>query len=320
MVFYKIQMIANLLHDAVFFDRTCGICGGYYPTNVINCPKCGNILRYMVSKNNRRMGFAEVSLDITRTPDEKNQWIQSIKNTRGCDIVYRIRAYSYSGDDGVLNPPDIFPYLASGRKVLLEAGEPLPPKVFKSSDPVSPTKIQITWILNQDTKLKFLDSPKMVGQVGQTTHSVAATMHANEITEQATKNEQLEIPVDNPFVVIPPTNTVKMDDVPTGTTEIGTPIYNVQTTQPQTEYNTTFTSPEEEVKEEEVKDNIPDISIATLLSVDVETLSDEAKKAYYDLLDKIANKAQTERSKQTTKTETKVDGSPALFMNVFKGY
>ena len=116
---YRFEMVGNLGHDNKLFDRTCTNCKGMYSSyEVASCPKCGQQLTFITTREGKAMSVSEGTIYPAFGSKQKERDNNAIANRKnGMPAIYRFKIFSFADANGVIPLPQDHHRMKSGAMV-----------------------------------------------------------------------------------------------------------------------------------------------------------------------------------------------------------
>ncbi len=175
---YKFELVGNLGHNNKLFDRTCVSCKGMYSSyEVASCPKCGQPLTFITTKEGKPMAVSEGTIYPAFGPKQKQRDTDAIKNRKnGMPAIYRFKIFSFADANGVIPNPQDHHRMKSGAMVKITiVNHQLIPSWFmgKDGNPKVELMMQVypqygdSVMVLRDAQAAAASTPVTVGADGQ---------------------------------------------------------------------------------------------------------------------------------------------------------
>ena len=114
---YALKITGWLGHDNKLFDRTCPQCRGMYSSfDTSSCPKCGQPLTYITTKDGKYMSISEGTIYPSFGPKQKDRDEEAIRARKtGMEATYRFKMFAFEDEENVPpTPPDMHHMMRKG--------------------------------------------------------------------------------------------------------------------------------------------------------------------------------------------------------------
>jgi len=161
---FALKIVGYLGHDNKLFDRTCSKCGGMYSSKLVQtCPKCGQALTFITTKNGNAMTISEGTIYPAFWNKQKERDAQAIGNRKnGMTPMYRFKMFSFADANGVLSPPvDHFKMLKGAQVEILAINHSLIPSWYQTKGGDAMVELMIQVYPQYGDTIKVTKAPKV---------------------------------------------------------------------------------------------------------------------------------------------------------------
>lgn len=135
---YLVQFVGHLGHDNVLFDRTCPACKGMHSSyERSNCPKCGQALTWITSKDGTPMAISEGTVYPIFGKNQIARDLESVLlRKNGMRTTRRFKIFGFM-ENGVLPPPIGHEMMKKGSQIKMRiVNHPEIPSWYEGKDGV----------------------------------------------------------------------------------------------------------------------------------------------------------------------------------------